>query len=101
MENKNVERVLMAKATQVISEFDFGKVESYMRLIKWTWQSDIPSKSRMRIVSTALLEKAIVKYVETGITQPQFEGGFCVYIYVDDNGDKVVKLSFEAFRKQA
>lgn len=94
-----LEKKIRGKATKVVTEFNFKKVEAHMIITKWTWEGQTASVSRMKVVVYSLAEKAIKEFLNTGKTVVKHDGGFCIYIY-ERNNTHFVKLVFEAYRKE-
>lgn len=82
-------------AAQVVGEYNFSKVETYVKLTNWTWGGQVPSVNRMRVVVNDLVIDALEAYCEKEEPVYKFKHGFCCYIFKD-----MVKLSFEPYRKQ-
>lgn len=95
-----LEKKIREKATKVVTEFNFDKVAAHMNMTSWTWEGQIPSIQRMRLVVTNLIESSIKQFLMTKETVVQHDGGFCVYIYPKNN-THFVKLVFEPYRKEA
>jgi hypothetical protein len=93
-------QTLNEQARDIMSRFDFARVQQTMEALKWTWRGDAESPSIPDLISTA---DDVIRWAVTGYTadMPFYSsstGGFTARVLRYDSGAKL-ELSFEVERR--